>query len=337
MKKQPHHFRDLSPEQQEENLSNFLIDSWSPSKVSAFARNEKAFEMEAIFRYRHKTSASAAAGSAYHYALEYYFTKRKEGITVDVVDLQTLAFNYIEELGADKWKIQKTTRTVQECRDKSVKISVKLLDNFLSDISVYESEIKEILHVELRLNEFLTINGVDIPIPCHMVMDLVFLSNDDKIIIVDHKSKASFSDEHALKFSMGIQTVTYACGFEAHTGVKVDEVWIVENKHSANRDKTIPQLSCFKTVLDKDTIRLYQALLYEPLKRMIEAISNPNYVYLINEHDNFVDKAELYEFWCKTMISEVEDFDIPESKQELISKRLKKIVGVIITQVFISI
>lgn len=65
--------------------------------------------------------------------------------------------------------------------------------------------------------------------------------------------------------------------------------------------------------------------MYEPLKRVLEAISNPDYVYLINPNDNFVDQAELHEFWAKTMIAEVNDFQIPIEKQELIAKRLKKI------------
>jgi hypothetical protein len=76
--------------------------------------------------------------------------------------------------------------------------------------------------------------------------------------------------------------------------------------------------------MDDDTQRLYGAMLYEPLKRMIEAVSDADYVYLMNESDNFVDTAEINEFWAHTMIAEVDDFNIDESKKELISKRLKK-------------
>ena len=38
---------------------------------------------------------------------------------------------------------------------------------------------------------------------------------------------------------------------------------------------------------------------------MIEAVSDPDYVYMINDNDNFIDKAEIYAFWAKTMIAEV--------------------------------
>jgi DNA segregation ATPase FtsK/SpoIIIE, S-DNA-T family len=68
--KSSHTYRNLPPEQQEELFSNYLIDSWSFSKVSSFARNEKAFEMSYIYRQPFKNSASMVAGSAYHYAVE---------------------------------------------------------------------------------------------------------------------------------------------------------------------------------------------------------------------------------------------------------------------------
>ena len=319
-----HQYRGLSKDEYEELFSNFLLESWSYSKMSTFARNEKAFEMVYIYRNPIRISASTVAGQAYHKALQYYFSEKKEGNHQDIASLQSVAYNEIDDIEPTKWKIQKTTPTIQDCRDKATLITNKLLTNFFSDISIYESEIKEILAVELYFNEFLTINGVDIPIPCRGVMDLVFISNEDKIVILDHKSKAAYSDEKELKFSIGKQAITYVNGYEEQAGIPVDEVWFIENKYSQNRDKS-PQLHCFKIEIDKGVRRLYEAMLYEPLRRMIEAISDPDYVYLINENDNFVDKAEIYEFWAQTMMAEVEDFNIPENKKELIEKRLKKI------------
>ena len=112
MKKPPHAYRGLGIDETEELFSNFLIDSWSYSKVSSFARNEKAFEMSYIYRNPFKSSASAVAGSAYHEALEYYFQKRKENVFVDLVQLQKIAFNYIDSVEAKDWKIQKTNPTI---------------------------------------------------------------------------------------------------------------------------------------------------------------------------------------------------------------------------------
>lgn len=319
-----HAYKGLSKDAYDELFAGFLIDSWSFSKVSSFARNEKAFEMSYIYRNPYKSSASTVAGDAYHKALDHYFTNKKDGVTVDLAALQIVAFAVIDEVEANKWKKQKTTPTIEECKLKATEIVTFLLQSFMEEKSVYESELEEIIAVELYFDEWLTVNGVDIPLPCHGLSDLVIKTKDSKIVVVDHKSKAVYTDEEELKFSIGKQAITYVLCFESKFGLNVDEVWFVENKVSKNRDKS-PQLHCFKVVLDKDVRRLYEAMLYEPLKRMLEAISDPNYVYLINESDNFVDKAEIYEFWAQTMIAEVSDFPVPESKKEMIGKRLKKI------------
>ena len=111
---------------------------------------------------------------------------------------------------------------------------------------------------------------------------------------------------------------------ESFNGMNADEVWFIENKYSKNRDGS-PQLNKFTVEISTDTAKLYEALLYEPLKRMLEATNDPDYVYIMNDSDNFIDKAEMYEFWAKTMIAEVDDFNIDPSKKDIISKRLKKI------------
>src|SRR5690606_4498894 len=196
---------------------------------------------------------------------------------------------------------------------------------FYAEISLYLEEVAEVLSVEYKLTEFLTINGVDVPLPCSMVVDLVIRAHDGRIIIIDHKSKSAHSEEQELRLSIGKQAITYVNGYETNTGSKVDEVWFIENKYSENRDKSKKQLNLFAVKIDKDTRRLYEALLYEPLRRMIQAVSDPDYVYLINEADNYIDKAEIHNFWCKTQIAEIEEFNVPAHKKELISKRLKKI------------
>lgn len=329
---QEHKYRNLPSDQLEELFSNYLFDSWSFSKVSAFARNEKAFEMSYIYRQPFKNSASSVAGSAYHKAMDVFFSDLKDGVQNDLAALQLIAYSYIDDMKPNKWKLQKTTPTIADCIDKATTSVNALLKNFFSDYSIFESEIKKILYVEFYFDEFLTINGVDIPLPCHALIDLVIQTNDDKIVIIDHKSKSTFTDEKELKFSIGKQAITYVIGLEAKTDLIVDEVWFVENKISANKDKS-PQLSCFKITMDNDTRRLYQAMLYEPLKRMLEAISNPDYVYLINENDNFVDKAEIYDFWAMTMMAEVDDFPVEHSKKEMIGRRLKKIRDASLSQI----
>lgn len=325
-------YKKLTPEELDSIFSNYLLSSWSYSKVTGFARNEKAFEMNYIFGVYSKSSSTTIAGQAYHHALQYFFTNFKDGVQVDLVELEQSAFGFINEIPANRWKIQKTTPTIEDCIKKAYTTVSNLLRNFIGEMSVYTEDIAEIVDVELRCEEFLTVNGVDIPLPCHAMIDLVIKTKSGRIVVVDHKSKTSFTSEDEMALSIGIQAITYVKAYEEKTGRKVDEVWFVENKHSKNKDNAA-QLNAFKLNIDLDSRRLYEALLYEPLKRMIEAIGNPDYVYLINESDNYVDKAELYDFWCRTMICEVEDFNVEDAKKELVSKRLKKIRDASITMV----
>jgi len=317
-------YKSYEIEQLEELFSQFLVDSWSHSKITAFSRNEKAFEMNYIFGLYSKKSASSVAGQAYHSALQYYFTQKKEGKKIDLVECEQAAFQYISEVHGNSWKLQKTTPTVEECQIKASKTASDLLKNFFGELSTYEDRIKEVLEVEIKFSEFLTVNGVDIPLPCHGIIDLVVRTHDDTIVIIDHKSKATFSDDEEIALSIGEQAMTYVLGYESKTGQHVDEVWFVENKYSKNKDGR-PQLNLFSVETTPDNRRLYEALLYEPLSRMVAAVNNPDYVYLINPSDNFVDKAELYDFWCRTMIAEVDDFNVDETKKAMVSRRLKKI------------
>lgn len=317
-------YKTYSPEKIEDLQSRFIISSWSFSKVAQFSRHEKAFEMIYIYGYRSKNSATTEAGKAYHEALKQYFKAKQNNYILTLPELEQIAFNYIDEIPANDWKIQKTTPTVDECKLKANKTVTALLYFFYQEKGSYEDNIAKILDVELYLTDYLTINGVDIPLPCNMMIDLVAETTDGKTIIIDHKSKSVFSTEEELALTIGKQAITYVKGYESYSGVVVDEVWFAENKFSKNRDNT-PQINVFRVVLDENTRKLYEVLLYEPLKRMVEAVSDPDYVYLINDNDNFVDRAELYEFWAKTLIAEVDEFDVDEAKKDIIEKRMRKI------------
>lgn len=319
-----HQYKILPPEELQELFSHFLIDSWSYSKVNTFARHEKAFEMQYIFGLYSRMSSTTIAGKAYHKALEMFFAQLKEGVMLDIVDLEQSAFEYIGEVRSNNWKLGKTTPTVEEAAQDALTTSAKLLKNFYGEKTVYLDDIADILAVEMRFDEFLTVNGVDIPLPCHGVVDLVVKTRLGKRAIIDHKSKISFTDEKESALAIGPQAMTYALCYEAKTGERIDEVWFMENKSSQNKDKSA-QIKPIVVALDDNTRKLYEALLYEPLKKMISAVRDPDYVYLINSSDKLMDMAEVYDFWTRTQICEVEDFNVEEGKKEMIAKRLKKI------------
>lgn len=309
-----------------EHLSYYLLDSWSYSKVACFARNEKAFEKEYIYCERGQRSASSIAGNAYHKALEYFFSRMMGGYEQPtIIDLQQVAYVYIDEIPTSEWKLQKTTPTVEKAKEKATKDVTSALQNFFNEMSVYMDDVAEVLGVEERIEEWLVINGVDVPLPCHSELDLVVRTKDGKTAIIDHKMKSAYSDEKEVALVHGKQAICYVLQYETrHPGVKIDEVRFLENKISANKDKS-PQIKRFTLELDADSRRLYEALLYEPLRRMIEAVSDPDYIYTVNDSDNLSDKAELYEFWTRTLIADVDDFNIPEGKKSLIAQRQRKI------------
>ena len=303
----------------------YLIDSWSYSGVSTFSRNEKAFEMQYIYRMGFKKSATTVAGTAYHKGLQAFFSALQDGENVDLACCGSYAFEEIELTPANSWKLQKTSPSIEECQQKAFKTTSLLLNNFFSEIGIYTEDIAEVLDVEIKLSENISINGVEIPIVCHCVIDLVVKTKSGKVIIIDHKSKSVFSDDEEIAFTIGKQAMTYVKCYEKISNVTVDEVWFVENKYSKNKSGE-PQIQVFKAELNEDTRKLYEALLYEPLRRMVEAVSNPDYVYMMNDTDNLTDRAEMYEFWSRTMIAEIDDFpNVPDNIKPLISKRLKKI------------
>ncbi|MDE5659307.1 MAG: PD-(D/E)XK nuclease family protein [Muribaculaceae bacterium] len=310
----------------EEHFSQFLVDSWSYSGVATFARNEKEFERRYIYREPSRRSCTTVAGTAYHAALQRYFEElRDTGAELPITELQATAFKSIDEVRANDWKLGKRTPTVEACIETATKTANALIANFYRERSLFTDEIARVVSVEERFEVWLMVNGVDIPLPCRGQLDLVIETTDGRRIIIDHKSKTAFTDESELGFTGAKQSITYVVAWETiHPEMPIDEVWFVENKHSSNKDGS-PQLRKTALIMDADTRRLYEAILYEPLRRMIQATSDPDHLYIINDADPMADRAELYDFWARTLIADIDDFNIPESKKRLIARRQKKI------------
>lgn len=184
-----------------------------------------------------------------------------EGVDTDIVDMQQAAFDHVSEQRADIWKITKTRPTVQDCINDAITIANKGISNFLSEVKVYLSQIKRVLAVELRLKTWITVNGVDIPLPCYLAIDVVVETVEGKRAIVDHKLRQVFTDDNEVKFTIGKQAITYVKGYESEFDERIDEVWFVENKTSKNKDGS-PQLVLNKVIMDDSTRRLYEAITY---------------------------------------------------------------------------
>lgn len=314
----------LSNEKLDSHLSNFLVSSWSYSGVGSFTRNPKQFEMTYIYGMPSNFTANTKAGNAYHEALKFFFMNFKEHEKIELATLTTIAVNYINELPANDWKMTTTCPTVDANVQAATKTAIRLIENFFEDINVYLDEIEEVLGVEEKYTSWIVLNGVDIPLPCHAYVDLRIKTKDGKTVIIDHKSKRSFTTEKELAFTGAKQAITYIKCAEEKYHEKIDEVWYIENKYSKNKDGS-PQLKKYPIIIDDNMRKLYESILYESLRSMLLAVQDPDFIFTINDNDSFSDIPALYEFWCKTMIADLNEFNIDEGKRDLISRRQKKI------------
>ena len=331
-------YAELRGDALSEHLSNYLINSWSYSSVTLFGRNELWFAKEIIYCEKSRRSAGSIAGNAYHDALQYYFECRKQSLPEPtLIDLQNEAYAYLERVPANDWRLTKTNPTIEEAIAYATKTVTTLLENFYEERETYNENIEEVLGVELRLappenrkkgkdlSQWVTLNGVDIPLPCHAVIDLIVRLKDGKVVIIDHKSKAAYTDEQSISLVHGKQAITYTLTYELYSCESVSEVWFIENKISKNKDKSA-QMRKFVIVMDEPSRQLYEALLYEPLKKMIDAVADPDYIYLPNDTDSLVDKAEMYDFWARTRMNDISAFpEVPVEKRQKIADKLKKI------------
>ncbi|MDE5871178.1 MAG: PD-(D/E)XK nuclease family protein [Muribaculaceae bacterium] len=311
----------------ENHFSNFLIDYWSYSGVTTFARNEKEFERSYIYREPSRKSASSVAGTAYHAALELYFNRlAANGSPATLAEMQEVAWKKIDAVEANEWKLTKSVPSVEEARNSATKTANVLISNFLKEADVYTGLIARVLAVEEKMDGWLVINGVDIPLPCHSILDLVVELKDGRRVIIDHKSKSKFSDDCELAYVGAKQAIVYVKQWETkYPDAPIDEVWYMENKASQNKDRS-PQLHRNVIKMDEDTRRLYEAILYEPLRRMIMATQDPDHLYVINDADTLADLPVLYDFWARTLIADIDDFMyLPEDKKALLGKRKAKV------------
>ncbi len=322
-------YSGYTPAELEKLHSGYLIDSWSYSKVGCFSRNEKQFEKNYVYMEPDKRGISSIAGNAYHEALRVFFSGFNEGKKVpDLVELTKIAYDYIDnEVPDNMWKLTDKLPSVEQAREDCTAKANALLKNFCAEYTTYTEHIAEVLSVEEKDDAYVVCNGVDIPLPLHYICDLVVRTDDGKTVIIDHKSKGQYTQPDEVSLVHGQQAMTYVLGYEQSQLERrhVDEVWFIENKYSKNKSGE-EQLRLLRFVMDEDSRKLHEYYLYQPLRRMLEAVSDPDYIYTINASDNLSDKAELYEFSARTLIAEVDDFpNIPEKKRPLIEKRQRKI------------
>ncbi len=327
-------YEKLTTEEKQEHLSNFLIPHWSVSAVSSFINNEKGFEKQYIFKQYSKTSSlPSIIGDVYHKALMQFWLYYKEcGMKMSFDAFAEIALAELNMVGANKYRSYKGV-TLAETKLDALKAVNSLIKNFIAECDVYFNEIQEIIGVENTIIEFIQINEIDIPLPIKCKADLIFIDKDGSLGILDHKSKKDFTKTEDINLKYGNQTVGLILAInewiknqkevlkkypKAIEGVK--KFFYYENKISKNKDgsRQIRQIP----IDIKQSQQLFEQILFEGVWRVMEAVQNPDYVYLMNPNDHFEDSEEIVEFWVKTHIEGLEGFpDLEPHQVKLLKKK----------------
>lgn len=326
-------------EQFEKSLDDFLIDHWSVSAVSEFIRNEKSFERKYIFRVRdHQQSLAQIIGTVYHKVLMHFFIElRDAGNVLSLDQLAEIAHAQLDRIGADRYRPQKK-KTIQELQLSALKAINALIQNFLQEFDAYRDEIQEVLFVEETFQEFVKINEVEIPLPLKVIPDVVFINKEGYLCIFDHKAKHAYSAEKDIKLRYSNQSIGYSLCINAliqsgklpgfpeiltkypKAGEGVKKFFYYENKYSRNKDGS-RQIRQIPIDIESEG-PLFEQMLFEGVFRMVEAVQNPDYVYLMNPNDHFQDSGEIVEFWIKTHIEGLEGFpNLKANTKRLLKKR----------------
>lgn len=169
----------LSGDELEEHFSQFLIESWSFSGVSTFARNEKEFERRYIYREPSRKSATTVAGTAYHAALELFFAGLRDGELKQIAELQECAYKEIDKVEANEWKLGKKTPSVADCIAAATKTANALIGNLYKERDIYTAKIARILAVEENISSWLIVTALTSP--CRAIPSSTSLSSSPTV------------------------------------------------------------------------------------------------------------------------------------------------------------
>lgn len=313
---------------------NCLINHWSHSMVQTYQRNQLAFCRSYIAGIKDfKSSPSSLIGTGYDEALQVYFKLYSEGRSISLDEMVQVGMEAVYETPANRVKLGVKTPTVDAVFQHVAKVLPFVIKSFLEEVDTYLSDIGEILFINKRFKETVTLNGVKLPIPCVFVPDLVYRNKDGKLSVLDHKAVYGYTSSDEVIYKYSGQATVYLVGLESILGEPVEAFHFFENKTTANTrgaNKGLAQISKIPIPLTVDNRRMYEAMLYEGVREVYNAATDPDKVYLANPNDMFVqgeEKAELLNFWIAWQTQEIQDInpEISEEKAILLSKRTQKI------------
>ena len=315
-------YEKLKGDKMEEHLSNYIIERLSPSCISTFLRNELAFMQSYICKdYDNTSSVSCSVGKVYHKVLENFFEKyKKDKSIMSIEEMKMMAFDELDKI-SDRNKRLGKNKTLDNYNDESNRKINQLLENFEDQKEYYLKDIKEIVGIETVFNVFLTFNDYDVPLPFKFISDLIYRNTKDQLCIVDHKSVSIYTQKEDMPLKYGVQALINKRGVEQFYDEKVKSVNFYENKATKNRDHTdqiVKMDSKFDELKD-----YYEMHLEISCKKIIRAVSDPDYNYLPNPYDNFVNKEGIVNFYLSTLEEDEGIFDKLNDRQKKLLKKRK--------------
>lgn len=315
-------------------MSDCLIDHWSHSMVQTYQRNQLAFCRSYIAGIKdYKSSPSSLIGTGYDEALQAFFALHREGRSITLEEMVRVGMEAVYNTPANRIKTGATTPTVEAVFQHVAGKLPFVIKSFLEEVDTYLADIGEILFINKRFKEVVTLNGVGIPIPCVFVPDLVYWSKGGRLAVLDHKAVYGYTSEDEVIYKYSGQAVTYLVGIEKALGEPVEIFNFFENKTSQNSrgaNAGMAQIRKVPIPLNLENRRMYEALLYEGVREVYNAARDPDKVYLANPNDMFIqgeEKAELLNFWIAWQTQEIQDInpEISAEKSALLAKRTRKI------------
>jgi S-DNA-T family DNA segregation ATPase FtsK/SpoIIIE len=324
----------LQGEELEKHLSNFLITHWSSSCIADFIQNEKKFEKVYVFKQYSKTrSLPSIIGDVYHLSLKAFWIEFKTtGRRMTYDEVSAIAFAELDKVGANKYRAY-VKQTLEESKLEALNSVNKLIHNFFSEVDAYLDEIQEVLEVESTIIEYISINDIEIPLPVKCKCDVIFIDKNGYLCILDHKSKDNYTKEGEINLRYGNQTMCLTLATDVWIK-KQDDVLkkypksiegvkrflYYENKISKNKDgsRQIRQVP----IKIAESRQVFEQVLFEGVWRVMKAVQDPDYMYLMNPNDHFEDPKEMMDFWIKTHIEGLEGFPELEPRQRaLLAKK----------------
>lgn len=241
----------LTPEQ----IANFPVAHLSPSAINCYLNDRQMFFRQYIrFEYDNTVGPSLIEGTAVHYALEQYYTDiQNEVETKHPEEYIAMALDKLREC-CDLENVQWGKTGNIEDSSRKVKSCLKAYFNEMSPLK------------PLGIEQKIVASFDELPIPIKAVSDLVCVENGE-LVIIDHKTVSSFSDDGQLPPKYIIQAVcNYWTVWHAY-GRKPVCMYFDEIKKSENRDGS-PQIKRITVYFDDDTVLIVKAIYDRILKEL---------------------------------------------------------------------